>query len=253
MSKLYAIINSIITVGVIFWNYATNVIGINDNTVGSLSAEYDNLFTPASYAFAIWGLIFISLLSFCVYQLYCVFSEEMEDDFVLRIGAWYSIANLANAAWLWFWLNEITWLTIPIMLVMLLSLIQIINRLNMNRVDATTSIKTFVWIPIGLYAGWIAVATVANVSAYLAKINFDFLFSETIWTIIMLVIALMINLIVLKQRKLYVFAGVGVWAFTAISVRHWETIPSLQWIALIAAAITLGVFILINLFNRTAN
>lgn len=249
MKKTYAILNLVTTIGVIIWNYATNVIGINGNTVGSLSAEYENLFTPASYAFAIWGLIFISLMAFSIFQLIQVFSADKEDNFVLQIGPWYAITNLANAAWLWFWLNEVTWLTVIIMLIMLFSLIQIISRLHMNRAVVATSIKTFVWFPISLYAGWITVATVANFSAYLAKINFDFLFSETVWALLLILIATGINYLVLIKRNMPVFAGVGVWALIAISLRHWETNPSLQWTALIAA-VGLTISILINIFRK---
>ena len=249
MKKIYAIANLIITVGIIIWNYATNVIGINGNTVGSLSSEYENLFTPASYAFAIWGLIFISLMAFSIFQVISAFSKDKEDDFILQIGPWYSIANLANAAWLWFWLNEVTWFTVILMLLILFSLIQVIIRLDMNRAVVAKQIKAFVWFPMGLYAGWITVATVANFSAYFAKINFDFLFSETVWAIILIIIAAIINYLVLIKRNIPVFAGVGVWALIAISVRYWGTNPSVQWVAL-AAAVGLTIAILINVFGK---
>lgn len=235
MKKTYAITNLVITIGIIIWNYATNVIGINGNTVGSLSAEYKNLFTPASYAFAIWGLIFTSLMAFAIFQLIRAYSKDKENDFITQIGPWYNIANLANAAWLWFWLNEVTWLTVLLMLLILFSLIQVIIKLDMNRTVVSKQIKSFVWFPMGLYAGWITVATVANVSAYLAKINFDFLFSETVWAILLIIIAALINYLVLIKRNMPVFAGVGVWALAAISVKHWGSNPSLQWVALSAA------------------
>ncbi len=249
MKKIYAIINLVITIAVIGWNYATNVIGINGNTVGSLSAEYANLFTPAGYAFAIWGLIFIALIAFSIFQVIRAFSKDKADDFILEIGPWYSITNVANAAWLWFWLNEITWLTVLIMLVMLFSLLKIITTLNMNRATVSRSFKTFVWFPIGLYAGWITVATIANFSAYFAKINFSFLFSEEVWTLILIVVATLVNYLVLAKRDIQVFAGVGVWALVAISVRHWGGIPSLQWVALIGA-IGLTVAIVISFFKK---
>ncbi|SFB47575.1 hypothetical protein SAMN04489723_11263 [Algoriphagus aquimarinus] len=36
-------------------------------------------------------------------------------------------------------------------------------------------------------------------------------------------------------RNLREFACVGVWALIAISVRHWGSIPELQWTALLGA------------------
>ena len=47
----------------------------------------------------------------------------------------------------------------------------------------------WVWWPISLYSGWIAVAAIANVAAYLSKIGWQALFSEVTWTVIMIVVA----------------------------------------------------------------
>jgi uncharacterized membrane protein len=33
------------------------------------------------------------------------------------------------------------------------------------------------------------------------------------------------------------FAAMGVWALVAISVRHWDSVPVLQWTALIGALV----------------
>ena len=207
------------------------------------------MFTPASYAFAIWGLIFTGLLIFCIFQVSRAFAKNKEDDFINQTGPWYSIANVANAAWLWFWLNEVTWLTVLIMLVMLFSLLQVITRLDMTRRKVTTAVKSFVWFPIALYAGWITVATIANIAAYLAKINFDFLFSETTWTILLIIAAVLINGLVLITRRIHVFAMVGVWALAAISIRHWDSMPSLQWAALLGA-IGLFIGVLLSIFSK---
>ena len=165
MKKNYALLNLLIIFGLIIWNYAANALGINGNTVGSLSAEYENLFTPASYAFAIWGLIFIGLFAHGVFQVKRAFFDKKNDQFIEQIGPWLIIANLSNAAWLYFWLNENTGFTVILMLIILISLIMIILRLNMERWDAPLPIIAYVWWPICLYSGWIAVATISNISA----------------------------------------------------------------------------------------
>ena len=36
----------------------------NGKSVGSVSAQYDTLFAPAGYAFAIWGLIYLLLICY---------------------------------------------------------------------------------------------------------------------------------------------------------------------------------------------
>ena len=106
MQKIYAIINFVIVLGVIFWNYWSNTGAINGNTVGGLSDKYVNLFTPAGYAFVIWGIIFLGLLVLTINQLVLAFKNSQHSDSILQIGPWLSIAHIGNAAWLWFWLHE---------------------------------------------------------------------------------------------------------------------------------------------------
>lgn len=237
MKKFYAIANTVVIVALVVWNYYTTTTTIGGNTVGSLSDEYDNLFTPAGYAFSIWGLIFLALIAHGLFQVRRAFSDG-EDNFILQIGPWLLLANLANIAWVWFWLNEVTWLSVILMLVILVSLIVCIVRLDMERWDAPLYTILFVWWPLALYSGWIAVATIANVSAYLAKIGWDGgPFSEIAWTVILIIVAVAVNLFMIAARNLREFAFVGAWALAAIAVRHWDSIPTLQWTALVGAII----------------
>jgi hypothetical protein len=237
MKKAYAIANTAVIIAVVVWNYYTTTTTINGNTVGSLSADYENLFTPAGYAFSIWGIIFLGLLAHGVFQLRRAFSAG-EDHFIEQIGPWLLIANLANIAWVWFWLNEVTWLSVILMLIILFSLLTCIVRLDMARWDAPLYTIAFVWWPIALYSGWIAVATIANVSAYLAKLGWDGgPLSEQAWTVTLIVIAVAVNLFMIATRNLREFAFVGAWALAAIAVRHWGSMPTLQWTALIGALV----------------
>ena len=64
MQKKLSIINLISVVLVIAVNYMSQTLRINDTTIGEISQRYSNLFTPASYAFAIWGLIFLGLMAY---------------------------------------------------------------------------------------------------------------------------------------------------------------------------------------------
>jgi len=239
MKKFYALTNLLVIVALIAWNYAGNAAGINGNSVGSVSDKYFNLFTPAGYAFSIWGLIYLGLLAHGIFQVKRAFFDKKNDDFILQIGPWLIIANLANAAWLWFWLNENTGISVLMIVVILVSLLIIVVRLNMERWDAPASMIVWTWWPISLYSGWLTVATVANITAYLAKIGWQALFSDVTWTMILIMVATMINLLMILFRNMREFAAVGVWAILAIAVRHWGDIPVLQWTALICAILLL--------------
>lgn len=245
MKKTYAVLNAVVIVAVIFWNYWSNTGAVDGNSVGDLSDEYANLFTPAGYAFSIWGLIFLSLIVLAAYQLKLAFSGGDHSETILQIGPWLIVASVGNATWLWVWLHEQTGLSVLVMLVILFSLLQIIVQLNMERWDAPPKVIAMVWWPISIYSGWIAVATIANISAWLAKIGWLELFTEIQWAIIMVSIAALLNLFMIYTRSMREFAMVAIWAFIAIAVRHWNVIPSLQWVC-VCWAVVLGVAVFIH-------
>lgn len=244
MKKFYAILNLIVILAVIAVNGLVSTRGLDGNTVGSISDKYDTLFAPAGYAFSIWGLIYLGLLAFGIFQVRRVFFSSKEDDFVLSIGPWLTIANLANMLWLWAWLSENLSLSVILMAAILFSLLMIIIRLNMELWDAPFPIIAFVWWPICFYSGWITVATIANYSAHLVQIGWLALFSEVTWTVIMIVVAAVVNLLMILTRNMREFAAVGIWALVAIAVKHWGVIPAIQWTALVAAIV---LFIVISI------
>lgn len=254
MKKVYAILNTLIILLVIFWNYYSNTGVINGNSVGDLSDKYGNLFTPAGYAFSIWGIIFLALIAFAVYQLKLAFTDGKHSDTILQVGPWLAMANIANGTWLWFWLNEQLGISVLIMLVILVSLIFVIIRLNMERWDAPIGVIAFVWWPICIYSGWISVALIANVAAWLTQLAWDGgPFSEIQWTVIMISVAGILNLAMIYFRNMREFAGVGVWALVAIAVRHWGAIPSIQWVALAWSLILLFAISYHGYINRATN
>ena len=134
------------------------------------------------------------------------------------------------------------------MLVIIFSLIKAILRLNLNKEDAPFKVKALVNWPVGIYLGWISVATIANVSAWLAGMNWSALFNEVQWTILMISVAGILNIFFLLKRNMLEFAFVGVWAIAAISIRHWYEVPLLKWIAM-TWAVALLLLIIITTFR----
>jgi len=254
MEKRLAVLNFISVILIIAVSYTSQIGIINGNTMGSLSAEYYNLFTPAGYAFAIWGVIFLSLLAFSGYQLFQAFSAKNDLEFLRKSGYWFLIANLANAAWVFTWLYEFTGLSVLLMFLILFSLIKIILNTNMERWDASLKVVAFSWWPICLYSGWIAVATIANVSAYLAQIDWTApFFGEELWTVIMIAIAVFLNIAMIWRRNMREFAAVGVWALIAIYFRHFDEIPIIAYSALIGAVAIFSNIVYHGWLNKETN
>lgn len=140
------------------------------------------------------------------------------------------------------------------MLVILLSLIKVVVNTNMERWQAPPKTIIFGWWPISIFSGWITVATIANIAAYLSKTNWDGgPISLTSWTIAMIIIAMLINLAVIYTRSMREFGLVGVWALFAIYVRHQNSYKSIAITALIGATIILIAIIVHAIINRKAN
>lgn len=64
--------------------------------VGQVSDSLDTVITPAGYAFAIWGLVFVGCLALAVYQL---LPEQRTAKVHRRTGWWLAAAFWGNAVW----------------------------------------------------------------------------------------------------------------------------------------------------------
>ena len=49
-------------------NTLANALPINGMNTGEVSALYPNLFVPAGFTFSIWGIIYLLLLGFVIFQ-----------------------------------------------------------------------------------------------------------------------------------------------------------------------------------------
>ncbi|GAB5401025.1 MAG: hypothetical protein Aureis2KO_26100 [Aureisphaera sp.] len=248
MKKTLQIANGLAFGSTIFINYLSNTGVMNGETIGSISDGLNSLFTPAGYAFAIWGLIYLLLLGFAIYQGRSLFIRVENDDFVLKIGFWFLISCVANCCWVFTWMYGYTGLSIIAMFLLLVSLLKIILHNDMELWDAPLRTILFLWWPFVIYAGWITVASIANVSAYLVKINWSgWGISPTLWTVFMIGIATSVNTILIWKRNLREFAAVGVWALFAIAVANWDAEQAVKTTALIAA-----VFLSVNIVIHAA-
>ena len=249
-----SILNFLAVLFAISINYYSQIHTINGNRVSDMSAKYSNLFTPAGYAFAIWGIIFIAIFIFAAYQIYRTLILKKTFDFISQTSGWFVLANVANGFWIIAWLYDYTLLSVAIMLVILFSLLKIVANTDMERRRVPAKTIVFAWWPISIYAGWISVATIANIAAYLSKIGWDGGFLSPItWTILLIVIATLLNLFLIFTRGMREFAIVGAWALIAIYVRHQLNYETIANFAIVGASIILFSIVIHAYINRKIN
>lgn len=216
-NRILAIINVIAYAVVLLTNYLAVSLPLNNKTTGQLSDQYPNLFTPAGITFSIWGVIYLFLGIFVVYQLVELFKDNIVASKIKSITPVFLLNCAANASWLFAWHYEMVGLSVVIMLVMLSTLIIIHNRLNLAMQWNLMPEKLCLDIPFSLYLGWISIATIANVTTLLVSYQITpFGLSAGVWTIIMLAIATAITIAMIQIKSNYVFAFVVIWALFGI-------------------------------------
>ena len=211
--------NLLAFLGTVLVNSLANIIPIGGKNTGELSDALPNLFVPAGYVFAIWGVIYLLLMLFSVYQ---ILPKQRESLFLKRINILFIIGSLANIIWIFLWHYQLVPLSLIAMLVLLGSLLAIYLRLGIGVKEATRNEKILVHLPFSVYLGWITVATVANVTALLVSLPIDWTLYgfDVVATITILFVVLGVTVAMLISRKDIAYALVVVWALLGISVKQ---------------------------------
>ena len=200
------------------------------------------LIIPANYAFAIWGLIYLGLIAYSIYQLR---HSQRSRATIQQVNALVILASLAQIFWVYLFTLQLFWPSVVAMLVILLPLIRINLLLRNSRSPGSRERRWFAQIPFSIYLAWISVATIVNVASALYISGWDgWGINDIGWTAIMLIIGTVIAAIVAIQRSDVAFNLVFVWAYVAIALRHFDN--SVIWITAIVSAIALVVLIILK-------
>lgn len=244
-----AFINLAAFLTVIVFNTLANTLPFNGKGTGELSDIYPNLFVPAGLTFSIWGLIYILLAGFAVYSTVGVFKSSINLEFLKVIGPWFLISCIANISWLFAWHWEKTGLSLIIMLVILLSLVMIYIRLGSSSLPDTSFV--LVKLPFSVYLGWITVATIANTTALLVRLNWDgFGLSQLFWTAAVIAAAVIVTCLIIIFRNDLAYSLVIIWALVGIIIKRTSAAdaPAVVFSAAAAIVIIIAVYIVKKAF-----
>ena len=220
---LFVIGNSIAVILTIIVNSLAVLLPINDKTTQELSDNIPNLFVPAGITFSIWSIIYILLILFMFYQINEVFIKKKNVEYLEKIGFYFMLASLANIVWIFLWHYEQVTISLLAMIVLFVSLLMMYQRLEIGKTKIDFKEKMLIHVPISVYIGWITVATIANVTAVLVVNNAGELFlGEMIWAILVIIVATLITILVLKDRKDISYSLVVIWAFLGIAIKRFS-------------------------------
>lgn len=236
-SRTLIVLNIIAYVAVLFVNFLSNALPLNGRTAEEISDALPSFFTPAGYTFSIWGLIYLALLGFVIFQ---ALPAQRDASFQRKIGPLFVLSGAANITWLFAWHYGYYVLSIVIMAALLVTLIAIYLRLRVGLPGAAPDIrqKLFVHLPFSLYLGWITVATIANtagvVGGHLGWNGFGV--SGPVWSALMMFVAAAVAGLLLMRRSDPAYAGVLIWALFGIRAAY-PDVALIATSALIAAGI----------------
>jgi translocator protein len=221
---------------VLLMNFLSNALPFNNLTQGDLGELYPVLITPASYVFSIWGLIYLTLIAFIVYQ---ALPGYRENPAVKAVGILFAVSSLFNILWLFAWHYQRVGWSMVIMLLLLATLITIYLRIGAVTTEKIIYDRFLVKYPFSLYLGWITAAAIVNFNVLLYDIGWlGTTGGGVVFTMLMIVIAALVALAVFYLRQDYIYSFVFVWALIGIGVRHSQEMVLLTlWAWLAAAAI----------------
>ncbi|WP_051189648.1 hypothetical protein [Daejeonella oryzae] len=227
--KILSILNSIVFIIAFLISNLSQFKYFGTQNIGEVSDKYQTLFAPAGFTFGIWGLIYLSLFAFNFYHLNKAFTASEKNEFneyTRSIDIYFIINNIAASAWVFAWINEQLGLSVILMLVQLITLLLINIRLHIYNPHTNWSVKIVTQMPFSIYFGWICVATIANISAFLVSVNWDGAgISDSYWLIILIGLSVLLTLFLVFVRRNLFFAMVIMWALYGIMDKNTSTQP----------------------------
>ena len=220
--------------GNIYLNYYANTRPFAGQTMGMVSAKYPTLLTPAGYAFSIWGLIFLSLAVYAVWQL---LPGQQKLSLPDALAKPLTLASVATASWVVLFANEMILPSVGVMVLILGCLIVTYGRAR-RRIFAEAA-PVLAGVPFSLYLGWISVASVINITIGLQQLGWQPAAGLSVTLTLGLIFAVVaIGLLMSRVFRDLVFPLVVAWALAWLWVARLGEVPELGWAALVGATVS---------------
>lgn len=218
----------------IFVNYLANALPINGRSTGDISDSFPVRFTPAGYVFSIWGVIYLGMIAYAIYQ--SLPSQRANPR--LRAIAWpFIVSCMANTTWIFLWHYGAYLVALAVIILFLLTLVILYIRLYASFPTVSSAEQWTTHIPFRIYTGWLTVATIANATITFYDLGWQGApFGAPAWAALLIVVATAIGLFFALRLRDAAYTLVLVWAFVGIYVAQNDAAIT-AYTALIAAGV----------------
>ncbi len=210
--KKKVIISLLLYIAVIAVNYSSAMGIINGMSQKAVSANYPTMITPAGFAFAIWGVIYLFILAALLLPF---FKGRLNIKTLNKISVSFWVSCFINIAWTFAFSYNLIWLSAILIVALFINILIILIQIKIVRGRE----KNFFDVGFGLYGGWLCIASVVNFVAFLVSVKFDFWGNEKLFYTVLLVLFIIIAALFQKIHENPFFNLSIVWAFFAIIVK----------------------------------
>lgn len=243
-------INLLAFLAMIAVNALANLLPLGGHTTGEVSAEYPNLFTPQPFTFAIWIVIYLFMCIYIIMQLGSTDTNMTVHHVNSAIGCFFILSCVFNIAWIFSWHFSRIGLSVIFMVLLLVTLIIINTRLTDETYTSFWGRMTV--YGFNIYLGWIAVATIANISVFLVKSEWSgFGMSNVIWTLFAIALGTLVGIGFVMVGHRYFASLAVIWAFWGIFMKHISSSNTMRRPAVAIGAIIAITVILIFMIIST--
>lgn len=203
---------------------------------------------PASGAFRIWSVIYLGLLCYAIWRL---FAGGRRSPRVAACDSWVAVSAVLNAAWIWVVQLDLLAVSVAVIVALLGVLIGIFRVLVRPRPHSVAE-AVLLDGTMGLYLGWVCIAVVANIAAWLGSVGVRGPEVPVASALIVTATAVGIALAVFGRGRFapsIAIAWALCWIAAGRSQGNFES-PVLVTLALAGAALTLVVTAVARLLRR---
>ena len=213
-------------------NYAVNTVSASSASVAQISDRYTTLVTPASYAFAIWGLIFGAMIFYAVVQL---MPGQRDKPVYDRLA--FPLIGFSVLAALWSPVFETEAIGLATVIIFGALGCAALAFVRVHAAIAAGQHSRWLAVPFSLMLGWISVASIVCVATLLVSLGWSGgPLANTTWAVIMLAVATGLGLWLSLRYRDALVPAVMAWAAFAIWSARVNAHPVVAAVALAAAA-----------------
>lgn len=185
---------------------------INNLSQKEVSDMYPTLITPSPSTFSIWSVIY-TLLIISIVVMIIKNNNSYYEHAINEISFLFWLSCALNILWIVSFSYNLIGLSTIFIFAFLIIMVLVTKRIG----KIQSQKRWLLPLTFGLYSGWLFIATVVNISAWLVKIEWGrFGIAAEIWSVAILLVAVVLTALVVLNIKNAIFPIPIAWAYFGI-------------------------------------